>query len=447
MTWYRTRSFVLAIVVSSIGCASMGPRAGAESQPVVLSEDGGWCWFQDPRAVVHAGWLWVGSIPNGVEDEERAGDVEVIAYHPDSGRVVISELADRLNADDHTAPALYVRPDGRILAVYAAHSEDRVIRYRVTENPGDPSAWTAERRFEPVFTTRDHVCYSNLHALRDEGARLYDFFRGNHFDPNVAVSDDHGETWEHVGRLLGGPGRPYVRYAGNGTDTLHFTCTDQHPRDADNSLYHGFLRGGIVHRSDGEAVGRVDHENPPSPHELTEVFAGTPDAVAWCADIALDRQERPVIVYTVQQDSAGLPRGRGGDDHRFRYARFDGAQWIDHPLAYAGKRLYAGEDDYTGLICLDPADTDIVYFSTDADPQSGVPILAPDGERRHQIFRGATRDGGAAWSFTAVTSDLNADHLRPIVARGADGEGCLLYLRGEYRSYTDYSQQVVARGL
>jgi hypothetical protein len=225
--------------------------------------------------------------------------------------------------------------------VYAAHSLDRVIRYRVTENPGDPSAWTPERRFEPVFTTRDHVCYSNLHALRDEGARLYNFFRGNHFDPNVAVSDDHGETWEHVGRLLGGPGRPYVRYAGNGTDSIHFTCTDQHPRDADNSLYHGFLRGGIVHRSDGEAVGPVDHENPPSPHELTEVFAGTPDAVAWCADIALDRQERPVIVYTVQQDSAGLPRGRGGDDHRFRYARFDGAQWIDHPLAYAGKRLYA----------------------------------------------------------------------------------------------------------
>jgi hypothetical protein len=43
----------------------------------------------------------------------------------------------------------------------------------------------------------------------------------------------------------------------------------------------------------------------------------------------------------------------------------------------------------------------------------------------------------------AVTRDSSADNLRPIVPRTEDRAELLLWLRGSYRSYTDYGQEVV----
>ena len=37
----------------------------------------------------------------------------------------------------------------------------------------------------------------------------------------------------------------------------------------------------------------------------------------------------PYAAYSVQVGSAGLPVGLGGDDHRYRYARWDGTVWVE----------------------------------------------------------------------------------------------------------------------
>src|SRR6185436_9332398 len=104
--------------------------------------------------------------------------------------------------------------------------------------------------------------------------------------------------------------------------------------------------------------------------DLTKVFAGDPDNVAWMTDIKLDRKKQPYVAFSVQKDGAGKPKGQGGMDHRFYYARFDGKQWNVQEIAHAGTRLYRNEDDYTGLVALHPSDPDVLYISTDADPVS-----------------------------------------------------------------------------
>jgi len=110
-------------------------------------------------------------------------------------------------------------------------------------------------------------------------------------------------------------------------------------------------------------------------------------------------------VYSVQLGSAGLPVGQGGNDMRYRYALWDGTAWRDHPLAYAGTRLYSGEDDYTGLAAIDPTDTSVVYISTNANPTTGVPLMsAADGRRHWEMFRGNTTDAGDTWQWTPVTT-------------------------------------------
>jgi hypothetical protein len=316
----------------------------------------------------------------------------------------------------------------------------------VSRRRGDATAWSGERAFVPSASSS--VTYSNLYRLAGEGGRIYDFFRGldNRFKPSVAWSDDEGETWKAGGVVIDVPvafrHRPYVKYASDGRDTIHLAYTEGHPRNFDNSLYHAFYRRGGLHRSDGTAI-RPLAEGLRDPVEGTRVFQGDPRNVAWVTDLELDAQGRPFVAYSVQKDSAGLPSGRGGTDHRYRLAAWTGAGWQDHEIAYAGTRLYAGEDDYTGGVALVPGDPARVYVSTDADPATGAPLVsAADGRRHWEIFAGATGDGGRTWRWQAVTRDSAADNLRPIVPRGNGGE-ILLWLRGRYRSYTDYDLEVV----
>lgn len=417
-----------------------------DRDPVVFNTNGGWCWFQDERALIDGDRLIMGSISSVPERRgERSGDVDVTAYDLKTGESSVVTLNPRFEQDDHSAPAFLVRPDGRLLVVYADHSRDPSIYIHKTVASGDPLAWTGvdRRRFERF---EGHgICYSNVYRLEAEG-RTYNFHRGYNFDPNWMYSDDDGDTWHYGGHFIrGGDGRqrPYLRYTSNGRDEIHFIATEGHPRDVVNSVYHGFVRDGRVYRTDGSPVSDL-HEGEDTglvPDQLTQIFAGDGDNIAWTVDVELDGDGHPYALFSVNKDR--IRPGEGGRDHRYHYARWDGDRWHVHEIAHAGTRLYAGEDDYTGLGALDTGDPNVVYISTDADPVSGEPLVsAADGERRYEIFRGTTGDLGGSWDWTPVTEGSTADNIRPIFVSGG-GEAALLWLRGEYRSYVDYDTEVV----
>ncbi len=234
-----------------------------------------------------------------------------------------------------------------------------------------------------------------------------------------------------------------MRYASNGRDEIHFFYTEGHPRNYDNSVYHIYYRGGNLYRSDGALIGSLSR-GLKDPAEGTRIFAGDADNVAWVSDIHLDDQGRPYVAYSVQKGGAGLPEKDHGQDHRYRYARWTGRRWLDYEIAYAGTRLYAGENDYTGNIALDPADPDTVYISTNADPRTGRPLIsAADGLRHWEIFRGRTRDGGRTWVWTPLTRDSKVDNIRPLVPYPDQEFTAVLWLRGTYTSYTNYAMEVV----
>ena len=432
--------------------ASAPPGTRTPATPVVLNDDGGWCWFQDERALVVAGRLVFGSVAAGRSDPSRRGMVEATSVQLATGAVTRFRLSAMPvekpgRYDDHDTPAFGERGDGRLVAVWAGHGFDNRILSRVSLRLGDATAWGDERTFVPSPTSS--VTYSNLHRLAGERGRIYDFFRGldNRFKPSVAWSDDEGESFKSGGVVIDVPAafrhRPYVKYASDGKDTVHLAYTEGHPRNFDNSLYHVYYRGGVLHRSDGSAI-RPLGEGLRDPVEGTRVFQGDPANVAWVIDLELDAQGRPFVAHSVQKDLAGLPQGQGGSDHRYRLARWTGKAWDDREIAYAGTRLYAGEDDYTGGVALVPGDPGRVFVSTDADPATGAPLVsAADGKRHWEIFRGATTDDGRSWRWQPVTRDSTADNLRPIVPRTEGREELLLWLRGRYRAYTEYDLEVL----
>lgn len=427
---------------------------------ILFNDNGGWSWFEDERAIVDvaAGKILVSSVasvPPGdtPTDQPRNGDVEVASYDIASGAVTRFTLnagtrpSGGLPADDHNSAALWQRPDGRYVAMYSGHHTDNLSRYRISTNPGDVSSWSAEQTFNNGINTT----YSNLHYLSAENGgagRLYNFTRTVGFDPNALVSIDQGASWSYGGRLLswtipagdpkstdaGGSGRPYLKYASNGVDEIHFITTEDHPRNYDNSVYHGVIRNGVVYDSFGNVVdGNFFDGTAASPNDFTAIFDTDSSSLghAWTTDLQLDSLGRPYALMTARANNTN------NSDHRFLYARFDGTQWSTHEVAKAGAFLYTGEGDYTGLGALDPHDPNRLFISTDVDPRNG------DSLARYEIFQGITGDGGATWNWMAITANSTVDNLRPIVPKWDEEHTALLWMRGNYQEYRVYDMDVV----
>jgi len=447
---------IVALVTHSAGAADSTDSPNfVAGDLITLNDNGAWSWFMDERAIIADGKLIVGSVRAVKDfrtgrDDPNWGNVEVSVYPLDGGEPEHVALDQHFEQDDHDAPALLALADGSILAVYTRHAVERKVLSRISA-PKDPLTWGPIQAVEtpgndsPPFSG-DNATYSNLFPLKS--GRIYDFYRGFDYDPNYMYSEDEGRSWQLGGRLLRGKNGygPYTKYASDGDGTIHFVATEDHPRNFDNSLYHGFIRDGQVFRSDGSLLGLLskDTDTEITSWSLTKIFQGDPDSVAWMTDLELDKDERPCVIFTLQKDGRGLPRGQGGFDHRYHYARWDGSKWQTHEIAYAGTRLYPGEDDYTGLAAIDPQNTNVVYISTDADPQTGEPLVSSaDGKRHRELFRGETTDYGATW--TPITANSTLDNLRPIVPKWDDPRTALVWMRGTYRAnHGEWTTAVVA---
>jgi hypothetical protein len=204
--------------------------------------------------------------------------------------------------------------------------------------------------------------------MKREG-KLYNFFRGIDWNPCFITSMDHGRTWgeptHFIASELEGKHRPYSRYAGNGSDTVHVSFTDGHPRNFGNSLYYAAFRGGNFYRADGQLLKSLER-GPLRPSEAERVYqgSGNPErradqsaiGAAWTSCMALDADGHPHIGYSLYLSNA---------DHRYRIASWTGERWVDREVAYAGRCLYDRESSYTGLITFDPVDPSVVFLSTD----------------------------------------------------------------------------------
>ncbi len=426
------------------------------SETFILSDDGGWCWFESPGAIQHGSRILIGSVSSGGHDKRRYGNIELHIHDCSTKVTERVALHEQFELDDHNGPALLVRPDERLLILYAKHNTEPHNYSRISLPDAKPfTQFTPVQLYTPSPNTE--LTYANLFLLPNESDRIYNFFRGLHgtYKPSYLYSDDLGTTWQNGNIYINVPStqkhRPYVRYISNGRDTVHMVYTEGHPRDYDNSLYHIYYKGGQLYQSDGKILCTLEN-GLDSPDQGTEIYRGDAKHVAWIVDLVLDNNEYPVCIFSVQYNAEGLPVGEGGDDIRYRYARWNGYTWEDYALAYAGCRLYSGEDDYTGLAAIEPYNTSIVYISTNSDPVTGNPLIsAADGQRHYELFHGCTNDNGKTWKWTALTRDSNLDNLRPLRpqcqnnSQSSNQYRSLVWLRGKYHSYTDYLQEIVGR--
>jgi BNR repeat-containing family member len=385
-----------------------------------LTEDGAWCWFQDPRAVcvrqrfrrTYATWI------------TRRGTLEIGAFDHDTQQTVVRELKTAWGADDHGSGSLLVLPDNRLMIFYAQHNGTGLY-CRATTAPEDISEWDAET----AVSLAPRITYSNPVYLRDEKL-IHVFWRGTDWKPAFATSAD-GKTWSPPRTLLrdaarqGNAVRPYVKVASDGRSAIHVAFTDSHPRDEPRNAIH-YLRyeRHAFHAADGSLLGSGD-ALPIEHGGAALVFDGTKHGVrSWLWDVAHDSNGHPVIAYT------RLP---ANDDHRYHYARWDGGQWIDTEMTPGGSwfpqtrfLMREREPHYSGGMALDHADPSIVYLSRRVDDT-------------FEIERWVTADRGVTWAATPITRASRHNNVRPVVPRGSDGLGHhVLWMHGRYVHYTNF---------
>jgi hypothetical protein len=307
------------------------------------------------------------------------------------------------------------------------------------------------RRWNPkmkeyIFTERNGIYIIDLQKTVRKVEEAYNFVRSIGHDPNILVSTDDGNTWSYGGKLFTdatvGYVNGYVKYASNDRDRIDFITTEHHPRDFNNSVYHGYISGGRIHRSDGTIVDDDIFSPPaPGPTALTKVFAagtaigGDVMTRCWTTDLAVDDSGNPFGVFTCRANDE--PANSNFSDHRFLYARFDGSAWRAHILAEAGGPLWAAEQDYVGGAAVDPQDGNVVYISAPIDPRDGSALA------KHEIFKGVTPDGGDTWQWTPVTLNSSVANLRPVVPRWTSDRTAVLWCRGTMRSSQDYDMKIV----
>lgn len=443
---------VKTLVVFFLLLLAMG--AGAELRIVRVAEDGAWTWYNDLRALVHNGALYVGYVRNA------DGRTALSAVTPD-GVATTLFASSWVEKDDHNNPGLLPLDDGRLLALYAKHGSDRRFLYRIstTTNPISSADWGDEKS----FTTPAGVTYMNPFQLRDEDGKIYLFTRNLNFNPTVLTSTDRGETWsapQHFIRTGAGRTRPYVKYCSDGAGRIDFLYTDGHPRNVNNSLYHCFYTSNALWKSDCSLLKSwsalpLEHdagERGSVIYRYSDAPAKTPDdhiptGRAWCADLVRNSNGWPVAVFTVQRDNV---TGTGWESDRifYYYAWWTPADgWQKRFIAHAGRPLYEAEDDYSGGITLDPENPSTLYVSSNAlhpfdlSSTTNVPLNA---SARCEIYRGQN-SGSGRFTWTPVTQNSTTDNLRPFVPRNRGIIDCLVWFRGTYSTYTRYQTEVVAR--
>ena len=399
-----------------------------QSKTGYLTDDGTWCWFSDPRAImvdniIFSGWV------------KSDGTIEAVCFDTDSENIQTYELYHRLEIDDHDNPAFTITKSGEIIAMYSKHSKTDLFINRLPDYQRD-SAFTKAQLLNPLSEEelakfpKEHITYANPYYLKKENDRVYCFGRWTGYKPNMMWSDDDGITWSKskvfiTNNPFDDNNRPYVKYYSDGESKIHILFTDGHPHvEPTNSVYYAYYEDGAFYKADGQQICTINEIPFESKDASIICSPSETEGRSWIADIAADEHGNPIVLYT---------KSPSINDHEYWYARYKPNGWVQKEICNSGKWFpqtpegqTETETHYFGGMTVHPDNCNVIYLSRQIN---GV----------FEIERWETSNMGESWEKEAITENSIYDNVRPYIPRGLHDKSTEVVLWMENQKYIHYT--------
>jgi len=392
--------------------------AYAQAQTVV-AEQGAWCWFADPRALHNGDYTYLGYI-------DVHGNVCATQLNERTGERTEVLIRSCFQPDDHNNPTFQVLPDGRVMIFYTRHTDEPRIWYRISKRAGDISDLGKEK----FIQTKHNTTYPSPFIMSDDPQHIYLCWRGIGWHPTIAritlpdaedsVTVDYGP--KQIVQSTGA--RPYAKYYSNGRDKIYLAYTTGHPdNEWPNWLYFNVVdinhgNGPILRTLHGEplsiiADGPFHVSKRPIYQQTfpTTIIDAPRNSRCWLWQIALDKQERPVVAM-VHIDSLKTA-------HEYLYAHWTGTDWRLTDLGSGGHAFHQNwnrtERCYSGGMAIDQEQPETVYLSM------------PVGDTYEIVRLKIDPQTGSVASREAVTTHSPKNNCRPFVVNGQP-----YWMQGDY---------------
>jgi len=395
----------------------------------VVTKDGAWCWFADPRALHYenaAGTInstYIGYI-------DVHGNIKATQHNFLTGKNNEVLIRSYFQPDDHDNPSFLVLPDERIMIFYSRHTDEPCFYYRVSKKPGDITSLGAELK----IVTADNTTYPSPFILSDDPTHIYLCWRGINWHPTICklsipdANDNVSITWGPYQMVQSTGARPYCKYKSNGKDKVYLTYTTGHPdNEYPNYVYFNYIDintlqlkdiTGTVLSTIANGVHNVNKTTYPSSYPNAVVDMPT-DQRDWVWQTTLDKDGLPVIAM-VQISNAKTV-------HNYYYAKWTGSSWRKTFLANGGGQFHQTpgvEMCYSGGMAIDDTNPNIVYCS--------VPVAGTSGTI-YEIMKYTIGTDGAITSTEQITTNSTQNNERPfIIANSGTSPLRLTWMNGNY---------------
>lgn len=399
-----------------------------------LTDDGAWCWFSDPRAIMVEAYVIAGWV-------KANGTIESVKFDTNSKSIKTSELYYKLENDDHDNPAFILTGKDEILSMYTRHSKKELF-INVLKDYKMDSAYTNVQFIHPISKEelakfpKESITYANPIRLKLENDKIYCFGRWTGYKPNIMWTNNGGDSWSKSKVFItnfpfDNNNRPYVKYFSDEESKIHIVFTDGHPRnEPTNSVYYAYYENDAFYRADEQQICTMN-TIPFEPKNASVVYTSNEiEGRAWIADIGQDEQGNPVILYTKSPNT---------NNHEYWYARYTNTGWINKKICNSGKWFpqtpigkKEREPHYFGGMSIHPDNCNILYLSRQIN---GI----------FEIERWETTDKGDSWSHEAITKNSSYDNVRPYIPRRLRKESheIVLWMENQkYIHYTDYKTSI-----
>ena len=403
----------------------------------IVAEEGAWCWFADPRALHYenaSGTInatYIGYI-------DVHGNVKATQYDWVKQRKTDVLIRSYFQPDDHNNPTFLVLPDERVMIFYTRHTDEPCIWYRISTKPGDISSLGDEKR----LATANNTTYPSPFILSDDPQHIYLCWRGIGWHPTIArltMPDAQDNCQFDFGpkQIVQSTGaRPYAKYASNGKDKIYVSYTTGHPdNEMPDWLYFNVIdinngNGPILRDLNGTQlkkiadgtfnVNKTDSYANSYPATIVDKTANIRN---WVWQIALDKDEHPVIAYPHIDDAK--------TSHVYWYARWNGSKWVNTWVQYAGHAFHQNwnstEKCYSGGMSIDPDNINDMYLS----------IPTKDGKYNkdgvYEIWKYTIDDDGKVAGSEQITKDSPKNNARPFVIPGSKNSPMrVAWMQGDY---------------